>query len=661
MNKIINLVMMTFCFTLFLEWEAKDPKSLGVVVGVGQIAIAQVTNSPITTNKIPETDLNTPPAVSANERMKTYPSEGEYVAFSLNAAMKQVKQTPANQNYRTLYPEIYNLGGINQLHGLVYDRKNKDVLLVGKYNPKREPITLDDLAVALRSRFVYGKWPLVSIDPTEQQKHLPTVSELKQSEPQVVRFEGGLEQTQFGADFLDADYRLKKMGMELLPTGISDFRTFWYLLHQYPSGENILSRFWFYPVVPSVVIRDEVVSITGLRVAVFTEVIAYKKGGEVFANPANFTLEAADKFAEEVSQQFEELSQFHPSFSRLHGLLELVALAKGMEDMSERPDLNFWLREYKIKTVETKKSLAVLVKGETSQIWMAGGVQFQALSLRLKSGDVSALKDAVLLTRPYPNSLTWTFVVGEWIIPTSSETINLTDLTSLFSHAAFLGQQQRYDEARAILDKIIALNPDYADAYLLRGLSRASNDVIHMATIDPQDQQEAIKDFNQTLQLNPNSALGYAGRALAYCTLGKAKEAIEDSNHALELNANLSVAYGSRGLAYVLLGNYQAALQDFNQFIELNPNSGAGIYYGRGSIYAMLQKYQKALEDFNQALELKPNYPDVYLMRGLAYGSLGHREKAMVDLQRAAYLFQQEGRTKDYQYVIELIQKIQKF
>lgn len=48
-------------------------------------------------------------------------------------------------------------------------------------------------------------------------------------------------------------------------------------------------------------------------------------------------------------------------------------------------------------------------------------------------------------------------------------------------------------------------------------------------------------------------------------------------------------------------------------------------------------------------------------MRGLAYGSLGHREKAMVDLQRAAYLFQQEGRTKDYQYVIELIQKIQKF
>ena len=55
--------------------------------------------------------------------------------------------------------------------------------------------------VALRARFIHGKWPLVSIDPTE---------ETKKTDMQIVRFEGGIEETQFGQDLFDADYRLKE-------------------------------------------------------------------------------------------------------------------------------------------------------------------------------------------------------------------------------------------------------------------------------------------------------------------------------------------------------------------------------------------------------------------------------------------------------------------
>jgi hypothetical protein len=102
-----------------------------------------------TSQTTPE-ELNTPAAVSAQERMKAYSFPGEYVAFSLTVAQQMIAGIDAGRNYRTVYPEVYNLGGINQIAGLVYDRQAKELILVGKYDPDRQPLTLDEF------RFIAG-------------------------------------------------------------------------------------------------------------------------------------------------------------------------------------------------------------------------------------------------------------------------------------------------------------------------------------------------------------------------------------------------------------------------------------------------------------------------------------------------------------------------
>jgi hypothetical protein len=182
---------------------------------------SSVNETPPQTQKNGDKPLGVPPAVAPEERMKAYPSPGEYVAFSLSVAQQKIIGVPTGQNYRVVYPEIYNLGGINQIHGLIYDRQTKDVILVGKYDPARQPLTLDDFAVALRARFIHDKWPLVSIDPTE---------ETEKTQLQIVRFEGGIEDTQFGVDLFDADYRLKQIAMGLLPSGVPGVQSGWDLL-----------------------------------------------------------------------------------------------------------------------------------------------------------------------------------------------------------------------------------------------------------------------------------------------------------------------------------------------------------------------------------------------------------------------------------------------
>ena len=226
---------------------------------------------PVAEVKAQEALWEAPPVVSPGERMPSAPSPGEYVAFSLRVAQQRITDVGAGGDYRTVAPEVYQLGGITQFVGLVYEPHRHELILVGRYRPDRQPLTLDDFAVALRARFVHEHWPIVSIDSTE---------DTPETGLQRVRFEGGIAETQFGADLLDADYRLKQIGLGLLPASIPGFKTHWDRRRAWSQeppvraaieetgGESwsMTSRFWFYPVLQSVAVRQNVVSIKGLKI-----------------------------------------------------------------------------------------------------------------------------------------------------------------------------------------------------------------------------------------------------------------------------------------------------------------------------------------------------------------------------------------------------------
>ena len=74
-----------------------------------------------------------------------------------------------------------------------------DVIVVGKADEAREAVTLDDLIVGFRTRYVDNDWPGVSIDPTNfDDSHAN----------HRVRLSPGLQNTDFGFTLFDADYRL---------------------------------------------------------------------------------------------------------------------------------------------------------------------------------------------------------------------------------------------------------------------------------------------------------------------------------------------------------------------------------------------------------------------------------------------------------------------
>ncbi|MGB3534956.1 MAG: trypsin-like peptidase domain-containing protein [Microcoleaceae cyanobacterium] len=122
------------------------------------------------------------------------------------------------------------------------------------------------------------------------------------------------------------------------------------------------------------------------------------------------------------------------------------------------------------------------------------------------------------------------------------------------------------DESPGITSSMSLENPENAQAYYFRGLT----------LLDQEKSWEAIADFNQALELEPNNPEAYFNRGLARTQLAanlpeqtRGPNPIADYTEAIRLNPGYADAYYNRGLAYLTLKQYDRAMADFQQAAEL--------------------------------------------------------------------------------------------
>lgn len=157
-------------------------------------------------------------------------------------------------------------------------------------------------------------------------------------------------------------------------------------------------------------------------------------------------------------------------------------------------------------------------------------------------------------------------------------------------------------------DNGIAVDWDDPDFYFKKGLSN----------IQQYNYQNAIHDFDTTIELEPKFVGAYTSRGLAYFHLQEYQKAIKDFSHAIELNPKFFQAYVNRGLANLKLLNYQAAIEDCNRAIKLNPKNIYS-YQIRGRIYCYINYGQKALNDFRKQVKLANDSHSYYNLATLQY------------------------------------------
>jgi tetratricopeptide (TPR) repeat protein len=182
----------------------------------------------------------------------------------------------------------------------------------------------------------------------------------------------------------------------------------------------------------------------------------------------------------------------------------------------------------------------------------------------------------------------------------------------------------KYEEGIGCHNKALEINPKYVEAWLNKGLALDKLGKI----------EEAIGCFNKALEINPRYADAWDTKGLALGRLGKTEEAIVCFNKALEINPKYADAWLNKGVALDKLGKYEEAIGCFNKALEINPRYSEA-WYNKGSSLGNLGKYEEAIGCFNKTLEINPNFAEAWYNKGFSLGNLGKYEEAIAYFNKA--------------------------
>lgn len=133
--------------------------------------------------------------------------------------------------------------------------------------------------------------------------------------------------------------------------------------------------------------------------------------------------------------------------------------------------------------------------------------------------------------------------------------------------------------------------------------------------------------------------------------------AIAQYTLAIQLNPNDALAYCYRGVAYYRLGDGNSAMADYDRAIEIDP-SLAIAYYRRGFLRYLAKDYIGAIADYNKAIEFKPDFAVAFSNRGYAYRELYGEQEALIDFRWAAKLYKEQGNSEKYDAMMNAIEWI---
>lgn len=177
--------------------------------------------------------------------------------------------------------------------------------------------------------------------------------------------------------------------------------------------------------------------------------------------------------------------------------------------------------------------------------------------------------------------------------------------------AEALLKQSRPDEAMLVIDKAIAVAPDFRPPYVLGGSVMTS--------------------------------------------LGKTKEAIVYLRHATRLDPTNEEGVLHLVTSLLQLFEYEEAVTSLKQLIINKPDSFLGNYY-LGKVYSQMKLYKESIGYYQRALELKPDFAQAAIDMAISLEASGQIERAITAYK--SVLNETDNRTPVIKHLVQLfIQK----
>lgn len=203
----------------------------------------------------------------------------------------------------------------------------------------------------------------------------------------------------------------------------------------------------------------------------------------------------------------------------------------------------------------------------------------------------------------------------------------MSSFTALLQQAVHLHQQGRLDQARALYEQVLALQPRQFDAlHLLGVIARQQGEAGRAAEL-----------IEAALQIDPKQARAHCNLGAALQDLGQPERALASYEAALRLDPNYALAWDNLGNTRRRLGRAHAALDAYERALALRPDY-AEAWCHRAILLQDLGRYAEAAAGAERALALRPAYPDALLALGNALQALDRHAEAVAAYDAALRL-----------------------
>ncbi|TAN41498.1 MAG: tetratricopeptide repeat protein [Nitrospirae bacterium] len=244
--------------------------------------------------------------------------------------------------------------------------------------------------------------------------------------------------------------------------------------------------------------------------------------------------------------------------------------------------------------------------------------------------------------------------------------------------------QSANDKIESLSKELVALRKDRDKwkeyASVVNGLTVNGLFQKGYALLATKQYKEAVKVFDDIIELDPKYVKAYNYRGASYDALQNYRKALDDFSKAIELDSKYTRAIANRAMMHISMKEYEKAIEGFSRVIEIGYGNDpdldhktatlyvAGNYYFRGRVYFLRAEYDKSIKEFNQALDMAlpftpktsgplnidhmdkefrliPNrlndqtilfyMSELYAFRGTAYVSIQNYDKGIEDLNNA--------------------------
>ena len=292
----------------------------------------------------------------------------------------------------------------------------------------------------------------------------------------------------------------------------------------------------------------------------------------------------------------------------------------------------------------TQKTLQEIGKELGVQYVLEGTVQWEQLPngkkrIRVNPELINLNNSTQIWSKPYEADFSSAFTLQSEIASTVAEALNLTlvkseqkslekkitsnsDAYDIYLKALYysgdIGNEKNSRIAEEMLYKAISLDNNFAEAYALLSTVQ-SNMYWEYFEHTAENLKKAKANAQMSLQIDPDLPQAHAAMGdYYYHGILDYDNALKEYNEALKLNPNLPDANNGIAFVYRRQGKIQGTLTYLEKTYKINPKDYTTVY-SIGETYCLLREYTKGISYLDESISISPEAVFSYDMKARAY------------------------------------------